>query len=363
MGLALCHSLPRDNWTRAAAAFAAIAFLLQFIALADAANKSRMSWYDVKVGAVDYAATPWEILLSSEKGKSDRVALCAKADGRPSTAASIACDEFLREMQTVVILTACSGGLLLVLGIVVMCCLSRLCQKNSRFLLAYAVCISVPLGCGIAALALVFERVKAEIETVIQATFSVTPTVDIAAGVGLTIVATLLYAMGFILAVAKLVAFVIEFRHLKQEIKAEAEARAREVAAASGDGAATEEGTDLANLTFTHDLKLDERMALRVVNDDWERQKNLWLERRVALVGTLKAAGLTTREARVALAAKRMPQYFANTVSESPPDEGPLGGTVQQEPSSTTPLVREQTSAADAGNATEEGVQEKDADQ
>ena len=107
MGLALCHSLPRDDWARAAAALAAVGCLLQFIALADAGNKARLSWFDVSAGGIDYVATPWEILLARDKGESSRTLLCGKDGGfaRATTAGAAACDEYLREMATVVVMT------------------------------------------------------------------------------------------------------------------------------------------------------------------------------------------------------------------------------------------------------------------
>jgi hypothetical protein len=331
MGLALCHTLPRDPLTRAAALLAITACLLQIIAVCDAANRSRLRWMVGEVNGEDYAITPYEILRRRYQNHDHRPRICPSLSAESETelrsihSASTAdavvgavrdeCHDFRTNGIATAILAAVSAGLTIIIFFFIAAGVVRHSHKNTHMLFAFTVLTALPGACTVAALAVQLDRMLPHAQSILQP-FSRSGSqvvIRYSHGTYLMLFATLCYVAAITLAAAKLCWFSSESSTLKAEIHAEAARRA----AAEGTGphgvhdapTALAEGVTGAprpmDTEWDHDLRIDDRVAIRVVNDDWERQKAIWLERRRAVVLSLVETGLGTKEARMRYAAAR----------------------------------------------------------
>lgn len=271
MGLAFCHTLPRDAILRAAAGLCVLSWLLLLIAIADGANRAKMPWFTVSHANTDYAITPWEVMLKSEQGKSSRSTLCPNSVVPRSSPVFSACEDVVMTGRTMVGLFAIADIFIFVLGIIVSV-IARTAEKNTRLLFGYATCVFFPTLFCIAAIAVAGESYVPSLRDFFKAgTSGASVTVKLSHGFNLCIAASVFLSIAFIMTVVKLLAFMRENRKLKQAIERKASM------------------SRSATVPVESAACVEERLANRVVNDDWERQKAIWMERRVAVSALFKA--------------------------------------------------------------------------
>jgi hypothetical protein len=305
MGIALCHTLPRDALVRVAALLATIAALLQFIAVVDAANDHRMGWLTLSTTPLgDLKATPWEIYASSGR-------VCPPPSGT-SIVVHTLCDDFRKAAQAAVALTGTSCALTVVLCLIVGCGVVRHSTKSTRMLVAFTACFAMPFILSIASCSVVGDAMKSRLTKFGDEISTTSSSWKYNDGGALNISACVMYGLGIVLVSAKLILFTVENKALKEEVRKEAQTRAPH-----------EDTQSHTSIAVDHDIKVNERLALRLVNDDWERQKQIWLERRKAVLHVLRRSNLDTRDARLAFMQKSREGTSPAVVSNAQPEATP----------------------------------------
>lgn len=323
MALALCHTLPRDNWLRSTFFVALVAFLV-IVAGLSAALDDISRWgtliyedphdlgsfrklailqsFDIRPWQSDDVEATTKRMCPRPSNAADSVALrfgsaadysvnfTVQEPGIIATTGFSSCVRFADSgLAAVIILYVTAFGLLLLVflsGCVVM----RL-ERNTRvvvgFTLAWlpsAVCAvvgtSTYAGAMLAAVDFAIEQCERQQNMFVTGRAPKCDKDHIYVSSGVTfncaIVGTCWIGLGLFMCLWKL----YQFRKRNNELKEEVKARSDELAKTRG-----LEGDDASN-DFSHTVVIEDRLELRIVNDDWERQKQI-LEQRRHVVGAL----------------------------------------------------------------------------
>jgi hypothetical protein len=281
MAIALCHTLPRDNTLRLALVLCILSFTLLVAGLGSSFDNAKERWASFETsgsGSVTVAFTAWEIFLSTQQGQSPatRTDLCPAEGSYASVFTdTTSCEKFVSGGKAASIMYLIAACLLL-------CCApaialsTSLSEKNTRMMVATFFLIFVPTVLCISATAVFAEVSVPAVRTYLKSASSVTLKSDTAAtGVAFNclIAATAFLIISTVLALARLIAFIMENRRVKEDVRTRA--------AKYGPDAPESPATDTQSTAHRHFV--DERLQLRIVNDDWDRQQTIWEQRKQAV--------------------------------------------------------------------------------
>ena len=287
MSIACCLRLPRDPVFRLTTLLALLAALLFIIGLAGAADTPyRMRWGDVAMGGL---RTPLYFNVNSRRlWLAENAIVCPPNPGNYSAPAGV-CDKFTRVGRAVEALYALAIVATLVCTVAAMCFVVPLAEKNSRLVVGFTMQFWIPLAFSIVGTALFRQVSVDEAREVLRRTTElagnpVTILGDfpfrVKAGYGCLVAGVAVQCLGMFVALLRMCTYVSDNAKLKDDV-----ARAPYANDRGGSPPRAAESPAVA----THRLMVDERLAHRLVNDDWERQQAIWEQRKEAVIRVLRA--------------------------------------------------------------------------
>ena len=183
---------------------------------------------------------------------------------------------------------------------VVMCGVVPAAEKNSRLAVGFSLQFLVPIVLCIIATAVFRQQTVRDARALIESVYTAGSAADLSfrvkAAYGILVTALAVQLLGFLLAVFRMGGYVAANRDLKDEVAARAPYGSADSPgggpAAKTDrgfnGAGPADGAAPEEMLPTHRVMVDERLAHRLVNDDWGRQVQIWEQRKAAVVRVLR---------------------------------------------------------------------------